>query len=237
MAQPPGGPPPGAPGTSGGAGEQPPGGGYGSTPHVGETRSHWRTPSGITSIILAVVAVLLLVTAALTYMWARPDPVVHERAVDCAALEVEALDELVPDAERTGDEPTAQDGYDELNCEWESRADAGGIQGYATILLRRHDSSFGWDSGDDLAAEDLEQEADNHDANPTDGIGARAYTYYDSEHQTGCVATRTDNVFLRTCYDSAEDFFDLESVSEEEAIAGGTELATAFVEHIESQEY
>lgn len=185
-------------------------------------------------VFLAVFVFLAVVIAAVVWLL-RPQPVAYESMPDCAGLqEASTLQTLVADPELRRDDFAEREFWEDRFCEWQSEEATAGTRGFANVLIMRNDntSGTGGKSGDEIAEQDLADEIAGEEVVPAEGIGEEAYAWYEDESQWGCVATRLENVFLRTCYDAAQDFFDLESISEEEAISGAEEISAEFVELI-----
>lgn len=223
--QPYGAPPGGPQGPYGGPpGGYPPGPGpYGESPYSpGQQR-------GNRGVIIAVVAVgavvLLAAVGGVAFFLMRGGGAVHEAAPQCADLESSLLEELVPDAELQRDDFTEQDFWDELVCEWRSSGTTSGVPGFATVSLMRNDG------GDPIGIteNDLETDISGQDASPVEGIGDEAFSWYDDDNQVGCVGARTDNIYVRTCYDAAQDFLDPESIEPDLAVSQATDLASDIV--------
>jgi hypothetical protein len=177
----------------------------------------------------AVVLVLIVVGGVALVLFGGGST--HEVAPQCSEFEGELLAEHVPDPDLTRDDFTEQSFWDELSCEWMSEAGTSGAPGYASVFLMRNDGN----TPDETTRQSLDTEIEGRDTEPVEGVGEEAYSWYDDAGPEGCVATRTDNIFLRVCYDAQEDFLDTTPIESDAAVAGATELATDFVAVIEQR--
>lgn len=221
---PPGGPPPGGP---------PPGGAYGAPPpnpyQVPQSQGSKRMP-----LILGIVGgVVVLAVVAVGVVWfVMRGGGLHEVTPQCDELEVSAMSELVPDAELQRDEFSEEEFWDELRCEWQSSASTSGAPGYASVFLMRNDGS----DPIGITENDLDNEIAQHSGVSEEAdIGDEAYSWYDEESSVGCVATRTDNIFVRTCYDAAVDFLDPQSIDSEAAIDAARQMSTEMVSTLQDR--
>ncbi|QVQ51983.1 hypothetical protein J4H86_25135 [Spiractinospora alimapuensis] len=182
-------------------------------------------------LIAAGAALVLIVVGVAAVLILRGGGMTHEATPQCQDIMPASLDQHVPDPELTRDEFAEHDFWDSLNCDWQSESGTAGAPGYAQVFLMRNE-------GNDpvgITEQDLENEILDRTTSPVDGIGDEAHSFYESASQWGCVAAITDNIYVVTCYDAAVDFMDLESIDEQAAIDGATQLSREVVGEIEAR--
>lgn len=183
--------------------------------------------------IIAVIAgagVLVLIAVGVLGFFLLRGGATHEATPQCVDIEPAAMGDYVPDSELTQDDFTEHEFWDDLNCEWQSSATTSSPPGYAQVFLMRND-------GNDPVAiteQDLANEISGRSTSPIEDIGDEAHSWYDNENQVGCVAAITDNIYVLTCYDAADDFMNLESIDEQTAIDTATDLSRDIVGEIQA---
>lgn len=206
-------------------GPPPPGGPYGPPGPPPAPRRR-----GLLIALIAGGAALVLIVVGVAAVVILRGGMTHEATPQCVDIAPASLDQEVPDPELTRDDFVEHGFWDSLECEWQSEPGTVGAPGYAQVFLMRNE-------GDDpvgITEQDLEEEISDRTTSPIEDIGDEAHSFYDSDGQWGCVAAITDNIYVLTCYDAAVDFMDLESVDEQAAIDGATQLSRDVVGQIEA---
>ncbi|QVQ53946.1 serine/threonine protein kinase [Spiractinospora alimapuensis] len=155
-------------------------------------------------------------------------------APPCETAETSAMRDLAPAAELDEDTANEYDTWSERYCEWRTTATNGDVDTYVSLQLIRSEDT-GWDTGAEAAARDLDQEVQDYGGEPVDGVGDEAASWYDDLNSVGCVGTRSDNVYLRVCYDAARSADTTESIPVNEAVTAATDLAAAAVDRLNEE--
>jgi hypothetical protein len=157
---------------------------------------------------------------------ASPSPTVQAAAYKslpkpCAVFSKKSLDELVPEAPKSGKEVTSDDASARASCSWSS-LDNNGVKGsqfrWLSVSLLRFDSDTSLGAGDEQAQSYYESQvqdaqaadgAKNAKSQPVSGTGDAATTVtYDLKKKEGSfkqqtVVTRVENVVITLDYNGA----------------------------------
>lgn len=155
-------------------------------------------------------------------------------APPCETAETSAMQDLAPAAELDEDTASEYDTWSERYCEWRTTATNGDVDTYVSLQLIHSEDTNG-ETGAEAATRDLEQEVQDYGGEPIDGVGDDAASWYDELNSVGCVGARSDNVYLRVCYDAARSADTTESIPVNEAVTAATDLTAAAVDQLNEE--
>lgn len=154
-----------------------------------------------------------------------------EAAPECAELQNEVLDELMPSHVLETEEPIG--GAESLfgagwQCRWATpEGSAAAVPAFASVVAVAAPEAQGVES----AASTLRKSSSGRETHEVSDLGDEALAWTEEGPFTiGCMATRVSNLYLETCYSGAADYEAQRSADEQEILNSSEDLAEAFVD-------